>query len=715
MRIPTLSLLLGAPLLVQAAPFDTCPSKAYLFQSNPVEVWGVNLVTGSTTLLEDNTGINANINGVGFDFQDRYIYGYDTTNKRLVRLGKDFQAEIINTSGLPTDHTFYVGDVYDHVYYLYRTGKGLFTVDLSPLDSDPNATVTVNKIAGSPATVKLTDFAFHPSDGSLYGIDNASGGLYRFDPTTGAETYVGDTGETGTFGAGYFDVNGYYYVSRNQDGKIFRVNLSPENAANIAAGIVPADEFVPYGPASNQNDGARCANAPVIDEDSNIDFGDAPDSYLTLLNSNGPRHELDGVTWLGSEAPDGEQDGFVSPQSDETTGIDDEWTNGGIGFVTALEAGLDSKVMVEASTTGYLSAWIDWNQDGSFDGENEKVFADYQLSAGENELFLNVDVNALTGTTWARFRFSQQTNLEYYGGSTSGEVVDIQVDVLNDGATARYFPSASGYATLAYEDNWPYKADYDMNDAVLRYRITEILKDGKVVKSTIDGRLVAVGADYLNGFAVRLPNLAPSSVNTGNSYMKENGVFTSLNMESGRSEAIFVVAENLTEKIATSCDFYRTQNGCKDDEQFAFRIGISLDGEGVDTSAWTDMPYDPFIFATPGHYHGPNLPLHPGRSWEVHLADQAPTEAFDSANLFETGLGVDDSSPSEGKYFKTAENHPWALMITSTAEWEWPQERVDIVTAYPQFKTFAESGGEDATTWFQSPEAGQCYDLSSEE
>ncbi|MEG3695041.1 LruC domain-containing protein, partial [Vibrio coralliirubri] len=610
MRITTLSLLLSAPLVANAAPFDTCPSKAYLFQSTPVQVWGVNLVTGSTTLLEDDTGMNANINGVGFDFQDRYIYGYDTTNKRLVRLGQDFQAEVINTSGLPTDHTFYVGDVYDHVYYLYRTGKGLFTVDLSPLDSDPNATVTVNKIAGSPATVKLTDFAFHPSDGSLYGIDNNSGGLYQFNPTTGAETYIGDTGETGTFGAGYFDVNGYYYVSRNQDGKIYRINLSPDNAANIAAGIVPAVEFVSNGPASGQNDGARCANAPVVDEDSNIDFGDAPDSYLTLLASNGPRHELDGITWLGTTPPDADLDGYVTPQSDETVGVDDEWANGGIGFVTALEAGLDSKVVIEASTTGYLSAWIDWNQDGSFDGANEQVFIDYLLDAGENDLFLNVDINALTGTTWARFRFSQQTNLSYFGGSTSGEVVDIQVDVLNDGATARYFPSASGYATLAYEDNWPYKADYDMNDAVLMYRITEILKDGKVVKSTIDGRLAAVGATYRNGFAVRLPNLDPSLVSSGSSYMKHNGVFTDLDLEDGRSEAIFVIANDLTEKISTGCTFYRTSNGCKEDEQFSFQIGITLAGDGVSTGSWTDMPYDPFIFATPGYYHGENLPLH---------------------------------------------------------------------------------------------------------
>lgn len=144
-----------------SAPFETCPSKAYLFQSSPVQVYGVNLVTGQTTLLQSDTGMNVNINGVGFDLDSRYIYGYDTTNKRIVRLGADFQAEVINTTGLPTDHTFYVGDVFDKTYYLYRTGKGLFTIDLTPLDSDPNAVLQVVKVTGT-ATVKLTDFAFHP-------------------------------------------------------------------------------------------------------------------------------------------------------------------------------------------------------------------------------------------------------------------------------------------------------------------------------------------------------------------------------------------------------------------------------------------------------------------------------------------------------------------------------------------------------------------------
>ncbi|ENM5771518.1 LruC domain-containing protein, partial [Vibrio mimicus] len=111
-----------------AAPFETCPSKAYLFQASPVQVYGVNLVTGQTALLQSNTGLNGNINAVGFDFQDRYIYGYDTNNKRLVRLGSDFQVETLNTLGLPQDYTFFVGDVYNHVFYLYRQGKGLFKI-----------------------------------------------------------------------------------------------------------------------------------------------------------------------------------------------------------------------------------------------------------------------------------------------------------------------------------------------------------------------------------------------------------------------------------------------------------------------------------------------------------------------------------------------------------------------------------------------------------
>ncbi|MGR5254573.1 DUF6923 family protein, partial [Vibrio astriarenae] len=88
----------------------------------------------------------------------------------------------------------------------------------------------------STATVSLTDMAFQPGDEKLYGVDNGSGMLYQFDTETGNATLIGDIGETGTFGAGYFDVNGYYYLYRNQEGHIFRIDLSSQS--NIDNGNV---------------------------------------------------------------------------------------------------------------------------------------------------------------------------------------------------------------------------------------------------------------------------------------------------------------------------------------------------------------------------------------------------------------------------------------------------------------------------------------------
>ena len=52
---------------VFAVAFDSCPSKAYLFQGKPVSVYGINLVTGTNSLLQDDTGLPSNINGVGFN------------------------------------------------------------------------------------------------------------------------------------------------------------------------------------------------------------------------------------------------------------------------------------------------------------------------------------------------------------------------------------------------------------------------------------------------------------------------------------------------------------------------------------------------------------------------------------------------------------------------------------------------------------------------
>ncbi len=700
----SLTCLLGSSAFLSVTahasePFATCPSKAYLFQGNPVIVYGVNLVSGSNSILQDDTGMPGNINGLGFNDNDRYIYGFNTTSFQVVRLDNAFQATPLNVSGLPNNVTFYVGDVFNDTYYLYRKGTGFYRIDLTSLAGNPSAQLAAELISPS-ANINLTDFAFHPQTNLLYGVDNQTGFLYQLNPSTGASTLIGDTGELGTFGAMYFDVNGFLYLSRNQDGQIYRVDLS--NPEKIAAGQVNAIKFAD-GPSSSQNDGARCANAPIIDEDvpSNIDFGDAPASYSTNLADNGARHELDQLTWLGFSSPDGEYDGPTGALSDDELNQADE---DGVGFVTALEPGLDSVINVQASTSAYLSAWFDWNQDGDFADEGEQGLQDYPVVAGSNKIVLPIPLDANAGTTWSRFRISQQTGLNFVGGAKSGEVEDHAINVLPGNAYLRHFPSENGWVTLAYEDNWPQIADYDMNDVVMRYRITEVITENAVAKVIISGQLQALGASYPSGFAVRLPQVLARNIAVDKLRLQQRDNVVQLNpMEADMNEASFIISDNLSDEVPSGCAYYRSLVDCRQALDFDFSLNISF----VQPIALTDMPtapYDPFIFATPGRYHGDGFNVHPGRGLEIHLPDQAPTEKFntDFFNMFD-----DASEPQNARYFKTNNNLPWALMIFEA--WQWPKERADLLQAYPQFKTFTESGGQQGLDWFKPTQANPAH------
>ena len=137
---------LAASLLVSsaaiAAPFETCPSKAFLFQKNPAIVYGVNLVSGTNDILQDDVGNlvgetdQGNVNGVGFDdhtdldgTNQRYIYGFNTTKRKFVKVDSDFKQSALNVAGQP-DGNFFVGDVYQHHYYFYRKGSGLYKFNL---------------------------------------------------------------------------------------------------------------------------------------------------------------------------------------------------------------------------------------------------------------------------------------------------------------------------------------------------------------------------------------------------------------------------------------------------------------------------------------------------------------------------------------------------------------------------------------------------------
>ncbi|GEM77320.1 LruC domain-containing protein [Vibrio sagamiensis] len=687
--------MLMASSALNATPFSTCPSEAYLIQGQPASVHAVNLVTGTYSEVAADIGLsNSKFNAAGFNQTDGYLYGFDGAHGRLLRMGSDFQAEVLNVNNAP-NYSLSSGDVYNDVIYFYRATEGIFKIDLSPLSTNPSANLTYQTIKSYSSTkASHFDIAIHPNTGLMYGIDNNTGVLYEYQLSNGSRTNRGHTGLGGdAFGALYFDGAGYLYAASNNTGKIFRVNLSTPGDFSDITGT-----YFATGPASGSNDGARCATAPAVATSSNIDFGDAPNSYDTLLGSNGPRHELDGTTWLGSVAPDGDPDGQAD---DNLVGDADE---DGVGFVSALDPGLSSVITVNASTTGYLSAWFDWNRDGDFSDPGEQVFTDELLSTGTNVMPFVVSTAATAGASWSRFRFSQETGLSYNGGSTSGEVEDHPITITNNGYSIEYFPSANSFATVAFEDNWPYTVDYDMNDVIVKFRITEMLLASHVENIQITGELAAYGASYKNGFAIRLPGIDKSIIETELTTLSINGVEQATSgLEAISNEAIFIIDDNLSDFASSSCDYFRTESGCTDSIALNFTLNVYFT-EDSDRSGLQTKPYDPFIFATPDEYHGEGITFQPGRKWEVHLPGQAPTEQFDTS-LF--GIGLDASNSGTNNYFKTATYLPWALLIVE--DWKWPLERVDMVVAYPEFKTWAESGGVQSTNWHESPAPAKCY------
>ena len=165
------------------------------------------------------------------------------------------------------------------------------------------------------------------------------------------------------------------------------------------------------------------------DGDLGLDYGDAPASYSTLLADNGARHQIKGDLYLGaSQMPDADGDGQPGPLAlgDDAANLADE---DGVVFNTPLVPGKDTSTTVTATGDGYLDAWMDFNGDGDWDDAGEQIFASEQLNDGDTPLTFAVPDGAVSGDTFARFRFSSTGGLSYTGSAIDGEVEDHRVPV----------------------------------------------------------------------------------------------------------------------------------------------------------------------------------------------------------------------------------------------------------------------------------------------
>lgn len=163
-----------------------------------------------------------------------------------------------------------------------------------------------------------------------------------------------------------------------------------------------------------------------------IDFGDAPDSYGTLLSSSGPRHIISSL-FLGDlvdDETDGQPDAGAAGDDVVDARFDFVDDEDGIVFLSALNVGTTRQFRVLASDAGILDAWIDFNGSGTFDAA-EKLGGTSGLSvpAGFSTWEFDIPNTAVTGVTFARFRLSSAGGLSPLEAAADGEVEDYAVEI----------------------------------------------------------------------------------------------------------------------------------------------------------------------------------------------------------------------------------------------------------------------------------------------
>jgi hypothetical protein len=87
-------------------------------------------------------------------------------------------------------------------------------------------------------------------------------------------------------------------------------------------------------------------------------------------------------------------------------------------------------VVITSTDTGFIDAWVDWNQDNDFEDAGEKILSSEPVNAGGNTFLISTPLNATVGYTTARFRLSATGGLFTYGLAVGGEIEDHVIEVL---------------------------------------------------------------------------------------------------------------------------------------------------------------------------------------------------------------------------------------------------------------------------------------------
>ncbi len=227
-----------------------------------------------------------------------------------------------------------------------------------------------------------------------------------------------------------------------------------------------------------------------------------------------------------------------------------------------------------------------------------------------------------------------------------------------------------------FEDMWPSKGDYDLNDAVVAFKHTKTFhklfgqSDFKVVKEVFSLTTYLNYVKHESGLAMRLKTPAtPSKV-----VMKKVKDGNTEEVSFTKDEDVYLVTDHIMAEIGTEYVL-----------ELYYENGIS------DELAATAKP---FLYRD----------LENGKRYEVHVVGETPTSKMDTS-LF--GTQDDLSDPAKGLYYVRASNYPFAFYLNNATVEDVRKlllrenESKSIDQLYPGYLDWVKSKGKTNANWYK--------------
>ena len=319
--------------------------------------------------------------------------------------------------------------------------------------------------------------------------------------------------------------------------------------------------------------------------------------------------------------------------------------------------------------------------------------------AETNTIVFGVEDGGISSSSWST-RDNDFDDVVFFASYTPDDAVDrkdiptTDPDPDPESDDLIYIPNANGFGTLMFDDSWPTLGDGDFNDLVVDYQFTarasatEVENNDRYV-SQMSFRFKVAMADAANsnGFGVMIPGISPSSV-SGISNLDIHGelnynsdISISYQLEPGHTdEVVLLVAPEINSLFDGPC-FNSGSPGCQTGSYIEFSFTLT---------------FNPMARQSNFNSISAFMILNQNRGRELHTPGNKPSSLI-SESLY--GSSDDGTDKSNGKYFQSKMNLPWGLDINSSIPV--PKNEVSILDAYPNFESWAKSGGIVDSDWYK--------------